>query len=105
MQWCHCWGEEVGVVRARVVEADITVAQLKAVRRGLKIWSKRSPYLDTLIFKRELVITELDHLEEARSQSVVVRNFRRIIKVHMAHLCSLKKVIWQQRCSIRWVFL
>lgn len=85
--------------------AGRVVARLKAVRRGLKQWSKRTPRLNVWIANSELVIDELDHLEELRPLVRREWNIRTLLKAHVENLRGLKRIIWQQRCSLRWVKL
>lgn len=67
-------------------------------------WSKRSPHLEVWICNSEMVIIELDCLEELRPLVTHEFNFRSLLKAHVARLRYLK-IIWKQRCSIRWAKL
>jgi hypothetical protein len=83
--------------------ALIISGELKALRSGLKAWSRELSILNRLINNTSFVLALLDGLEEQRPLSVIERNFRKHLKVHLINLLEAKKVYWKQRSTIRWV--
>jgi exonuclease III len=80
-------------------------AKFKQLRRGLKSWSISISKLNTTIHNCSWVIALLDGLEETRSLSRPEKNFRKIIRCHLAKLLEAKRIYWKQRATIRFVQL
>jgi hypothetical protein len=72
--------------------ALIISSKLRALRRGLKAWSREFSNLSKLIKNTIFVLALLDGLEEQRPLSVIERNFRKQLKVHLINLLEAKKV-------------
>jgi hypothetical protein len=78
-------------------------AKFKILRRGLKEWSKHLSNLNQLIHNSGYVLGLLDGSEEQRPLSLLERNFRHQLKLHLLKLLDAKKNYWKQRSTIRWV--
>jgi hypothetical protein len=78
-------------------------AKYKILRRGLKEWSKELSKLNKLINNSSFALGILEGLEEQRPLSLLERNFREQIKLHLFKLLDAKKTYWKQRSTIRWV--
>jgi hypothetical protein len=78
-------------------------AKLKILRRGLKAWSKEMSKLNKLINNSSYVLALIDGLEEQRPVSLMEKNFREELRVHLLILMESKRVYWKQRSTIRWV--
>jgi hypothetical protein len=83
--------------------ALIISAKFKALRRGLKAWSRDLSKLNKLINNSSYVLGLIDGLAEQRPLSFVERNFRKQLKIHLLNLLEAKRVYWKRRSTIRWV--
>jgi hypothetical protein len=45
----------------------------------------------------------MDGLEDARPLSLIEKNFRKIVKTHLAKLLEFKRIYWKQRAIVRFV--
>jgi hypothetical protein len=71
--------------------ALLLAATFKVLHRGLKAWSKELLKLNKLINNCSYVLWILDGLEEQRTLSILVRNFRKQLKVHLLNLLEAKR--------------
>jgi hypothetical protein len=78
-------------------------AKLKTLRRGLKAQSKEISKLNKLINNSTYVLAMIDGLEEQRPLSLMEKNFRKQLRVHLLNLLESKRVYWKQKSTIRWV--
>jgi hypothetical protein len=78
-------------------------AKFKALRRGLKAWSKEISKLNKLINNSSFVLALLDGLEEQRSLPLMENNFKKQLRTHLLQLLESKRVYWKQRSTLRWV--
>jgi hypothetical protein len=83
--------------------AHLISAKLKVLGRGLKAWSRELSKLNKLINNSSFALAILDGLEEQRPLSLLERNFRQQLKIHLLNLLEAKRVYWKQRSTIRWV--
>jgi exonuclease III len=81
----------------------VIVDKLKALRMALKKWQKGISHIKILIDKCNMVIWWLDNLKEFRPLYRQEFNFRKMVKLHHAHLVHLQCVYWKKRCTIRYI--
>jgi hypothetical protein len=79
------------------------LAKLKTLRRGLKAWSRELSKLNKLIDNSSYVLALLEGLEEHWPLSIIERNFRKQLNIHLLNLLEAKRVYWKQRSTICWV--
>lgn len=80
-------------------------AKFKAVRRGLKIWSKKFSQLSKTIENCCFYVKLIDGIEDQRLLTVAERNFRKILIDHTNKLLEAKRIYWRIRANIRWANL
>lgn len=66
--------------------------KLKQVRAGLKKWSKKFSNLNKIVRNCNWVIMLMDGLEAQRPLSYYERNFRTLVKDHLASLLESKRI-------------
>lgn len=76
-------------------------ARFKCLKQGLKQWSRNLSKLNTMIEKRNYVMTLMDGLEEQIRLSTMELNFRRILKNHILKLLEAKRIYWRSRYKRR----
>lgn len=77
--------------------------RFKQLRVGLKKWSKELSQLKKIIHNCSWVLEILDALEDQRSLSIIERNFRKLVKIHMQQMLVAKWIYWKQRNTVRWM--
>lgn len=70
---------------------------------GLKKWSEELSKLNKIIHNCSCVLVILDGLEDQRRLSIVERNFKKIVKVHLQQMLEAKRIYWKQRSIVRWM--
>lgn len=81
------------------------VAKFKALRKGLKSWSKKFSQLNRTIDNCCFYVKLLDGIEEQRALSIIERNFRKALIKHTNSLLEAKRKYWRIRANIRWAKL
>lgn len=71
--------------------------KLKALRNGLKKWSKNLSNLQKLIANCNAIILFLDSIEELRDLSLLEWNFRVFIRSKLLLYLKYKQLYWQKR--------
>jgi hypothetical protein len=77
--------------------------KFKQLRRGLKAWSKGLSQFSKNIHNCSWIIAFMDRLEDAIPLSLIEKNFRKIVKTHLAKLLESKRIYWKQRATVRFV--
>jgi hypothetical protein len=77
-------------------------AKFKRLRYDLKYWSRSISKLTICIENSNKALMEIDKIEDARPLSGPEKNFRRILKAHLAKLLEYQNAYWKRRCTIRW---
>jgi hypothetical protein len=83
--------------------AQTMSTKFKQLRRGHKAWGHNLSNLNRNIQNSNWVIALLDGLEDARPLSTPEKNFRKIIRNHLAKLLEAKRTYWKQRATIKFV--
>ncbi len=76
--------------------------KLKALRKGLKKWSKSLSKLQLLIKNCNAVIAFLDSIENLRDLTVLEWNFRILVRNKLLLYLKYKQIYWQKSCTIIW---
>jgi hypothetical protein len=77
--------------------------KFKQLRRGLKAWSKGLSHHSKNIHNCTWVIAFMDGIEDAQPLSLVEKNFREMVKAHLAKLLEARRIYWKQRATVRFV--
>jgi hypothetical protein len=89
-----------------VHKSDIThliSAKHKVMRRVLKAWSRELSKLNKMNNNSSFVLAILDGLEKQRPLTLLERNLRPHLKIHLLNLLEAKQVYWKQILTISWV--
>jgi hypothetical protein len=70
--------------------AHLISAKFTVLRRGLKAWSRELSKLNKLINNSSFALAVLDGLEEQSPLSLLERNFRQQLKIHLLNLLEAK---------------
>lgn len=74
---------------------------MKAIRRGLKRWSKQFAQLNKTIENGCFYVKLLDGIEDQRMLTISERNFRKLLITHTNKLLEAKRKYWRIRANIR----
>ena len=80
-------------------------ARFKSIRYGLRKWSRHLSQLNKIIDSCNFVLALLDGLEDQRHLSLLEKNFRKSLKLHLIKLLEAKRIYWRNITKIRWAKL
>ena len=85
--------------------AQDLASRMKSLRQGIKKWSRNLSKLNKVINSCYYVLALLDGLENQRMLSLQKKNFRKILRDHIAKLLEAKRIFWKNRAKIKWARL